>query len=82
MPTWWYILIVVILVVLIALIVRSRRQRPRMREPDVAATARNFSEEREDARRTHMSTEDREWEAGSLQRQRDVDRQKQPPDNP
>lgn len=82
MSTWWYVLIVVVLVVLIALTLRSRRQRPRLRETDATATSRNFSAEREDARRTHMSTEDRDWEAGSLQRQRDARSREEPPDKP
>jgi hypothetical protein len=78
MSNWWIVLIIVVLVAAgLLYYVRSRRER----HEDVvvgAASTRDYEQERESSRVTQMSSEDREWEAASLQKNREAQEQKPP----
>ncbi len=45
---------------------------------DQGGTSTDFAQGREDERQAHMSTEDRAWEAASLQRNRDAEERQNP----
>ncbi len=77
MSNWLIVLIIVVLAAAAVVYLRSRRQR----HEDVvvgAASDRDYEQEREDSRVTQMSTEDRAWEAASLQKNREAQEQKPP----
>ncbi len=77
MSNWWIVLIVVLLAAAGFLYLRSRRER----HEDVVvgvASDRDYEQEREASRVTQMSTEDRAWEAASLQKNREAQEQKPP----
>jgi hypothetical protein len=72
MTTGWYVVIVGVAIVVVGLLyLRHQRQRSegrRASRPDQAAPP-DFTRDREAARLTHMSADDRAWETASLQRQ-------------
>jgi hypothetical protein len=74
MTTGWVVAIAVVIVAAVVLLYlrdhRSRVGRPATRPSGDAGPAPTIAEAREAARLEHMSAEDREWEAASLQRQR------------
>jgi membrane protein implicated in regulation of membrane protease activity len=72
MTTGEYVVIAVVLVAAVALLYvrdhRSRADRPSATPRAPATSAASVVEAREAARRAHMSADDRDWEAASLQR--------------
>ena len=74
MTTGWVVAIAVVVGAAVALLSfrdhGSRADRPPTRPSGDAGPAPTIAEAREAARLEHMSAEDREWEAASLQRQR------------
>ena len=67
----WSILLI-ILIVEAAVIAYTRVRRGRAAGPESAGPSRNYTDERESDRVCGMSAEDREWEAASIQRNRDA----------
>jgi membrane protein implicated in regulation of membrane protease activity len=82
MTTGWIVAIGVVVVATVALLSfrdhRSRADRPPTRPSGDAGPAPTIAEAREAARLEHMSAEDRDWEAASLQRQRARDAVRDP----
>lgn len=73
MSNWWYVLAIVAIAALGILYLRYRRRSSGQITLDRRNSAdpnRDFAQERETSRTSHMSEEDRTWEADSLQRNR------------
>ena len=82
MMTGWVVAIAVVVVAAVTMLYfrdhGSRADRPPTRSPGDAGRAPTIAEAREAARLKHMSAEDRDWEAASLQRQRARDAARDP----
>ena len=57
---------------------RSRGNSKGQNADGQGGTSADFAQGREDERQAHMSTEDRAWEAASLQRDRDAQERQHP----
>lgn len=82
MSTWWYVILILVLVALGLFYVRYRRNSARNHNNDrVDSTlpSRDFAQERQTDRVSHMSDEDRTWEADSLARDQVARERKQTP---
>ncbi|HET9662175.1 MAG TPA: hypothetical protein VFP05_17750 [Thermomicrobiales bacterium] len=83
MSNWWIVVIVIIFLVAIGLFaIRARREGQDAQAKAHAAanrSDRNYEQEREDSRVSHLSDEDRAWEAASLQKNREAQQQSPPP---
>ena len=81
MSDWWYVIAVVVIVAVVLLYLRARGARAVQRRdarPASGGPARDFRQEREDARVGHMSEEDRTWEAASSERNRETQERRKP----
>jgi membrane protein implicated in regulation of membrane protease activity len=82
MSDLWYVLIIVAAAVVVFLVLRARRTAERTRHTTLAGSddgSRNYAQERETDRMSHMSDSDQAWQAASLQRNRDNQARKQTP---
>ncbi len=71
MSEWWVLLVVALVLVLAALVVLYVRRRDVGVSGDAAGDPSwDYRSERETGRLAGMSDEDREWEAGSIERNR------------
>jgi hypothetical protein len=73
MATGWYVIVVVILAAAALFYVRGRGKRfgpSQASPPDGTSASSDFVQDRETSRLSHMSADDRAWEAASLERQR------------
>lgn len=68
----WWIILLVILIVTAAVIAYTRVRGGSTPDPETDPS-RNYTDERETDRVGGMSAEDREWEAASIQRNRDAE---------
>ena len=75
MSDWWYVIAIAGLAAVVGLYLRSRGSRSRPSSGDRQAgegPRPDFAQDREDNRLAHMSEADRDWEAASLQTNRDA----------
>ena len=75
MSDWWWVIVLVVLAVAGALYLRSRGTgavRGRADRLHAGSAPPDFRQDREDARVTGMSDEDRAWEAASLRTDRET----------
>jgi hypothetical protein len=85
MSGWVYVLVIVVLAAVGVLYLRSRRSGNGGRigrivdRQDSGQPPRDYAREREADRVSHMSEEDRTWEAASLQKNREAQAREQPP---
>lgn len=73
---WWMVIVVAAIVVVGARTLRARGKHSATGGNSVeSGPAANFRQDREDDRVSRLSAEDQAWEAASLQRARDAQRQ-------
>ena len=75
MSDWWAVIAVVAVAAIVILYLRSRRSgngRSGEDRGSCAGAPSDYRQDREDARRAHMSEADRAWEEASLQRNREA----------
>jgi hypothetical protein len=74
MSDLWYVLILVAVAVVGFRVLRTRRTAEQTRQDSVTESgtaSRDYAQERETNRVSHMSESDQTWQAASLQRNRD-----------
>jgi len=82
MSDLWYVLILVAVAVVGFRVLRARRTAEKTRRDTLAESdtaSRDYAQERETNRVSHMSESDQEWQAASLQRNRDNQARDQAP---
>jgi hypothetical protein len=82
MSNWWYVLAIVVIAAAVLLFLRYRGRGggvPLASRTGISPN-RNYAQEREEARVDRMSEEDQAWESASLERNREEQAGRKPPD--
>ncbi len=79
MSDWWWYALVIVVILAVALVVYARARRAGTPAGQGDDSSRDYRGERETNRTSGMSDEDREWEAASLERNRQAQEQDRTP---